>query len=625
MTRPLLTRRRASKEHRGSSSLEGRAARSLRGRPGWILYVVLGGLALVAFNLWRGIPPTSKKAEVSRPWPSSRSSNSALFPQEDARDHDEGESLGWPQDFSDEPSLYAVLDVRVASVRGGIRGLRLKLVHDEVNEEHEALTNNEGYAHFEDLAPGRWRIKAFSVAGYARVDEQVVELKTQEQGELSVLLKPVDNIRGYVVRLNGAPASWSAVELRSSDIETQILQTDENGAFRVSVVEGMIVEASHPTYGRARGIVDASVLGRRVLLLRLAPDEPQGAHQGVIRGVVEGAYEPVRVTAVRGHGVPYATLTEASGEFRVVVPTGEYALEAHAQDGRKARLEKVSSGEEGLVLTLKEGSELEGRVQRADGQAAQTYVLSWFKPSSQRSKRTIIDSEGFFSISNVEAGTYVVEAEAGPNGYAWAPSVNVPNEGRGYVELRLEAPGSISGRIIDADELTPIKGASIRLERLPGGGRVSGPVLSDSQGMFELGGIPPGRRSIVVSASRYQTRIISALEIYGSLENGPYEWSLRQAQEGDSSLEFVGIGARLSRNSKGLVLGQLTAGGGAAEAGLRPGMLIVAVNGQEVEQLGLDGAIQAIRGEEGTTVQLTVASDEGTRVVTVLRRRLRAG
>jgi C-terminal processing protease CtpA/Prc len=68
---------------------------------------------------------------------------------------------------------------------------------------------------------------------------------------------------------------------------------------------------------------------------------------------------------------------------------------------------------------------------------------------------------------------------------------------------------------------------------------------------------------------------------------------------------------------------QLLAGGGAAEAGLRRGDLVLEVDGRTVVELGMAGAIDAIRGPEGTQVLLRIRRGDTTFDLPVPRRLVR--
>ena len=71
---------------------------------------------------------------------------------------------------------------------------------------------------------------------------------------------------------------------------------------------------------------------------------------------------------------------------------------------------------------------------------------------------------------------------------------------------------------------------------------------------------------------------------------------------------YVGIGVTIltSEDAEGFEITKVEAGGGAAAAGIQAGDIIVAVEGENVLELGLDAAKNKIRGDEGTQVSLTV-------------------
>jgi C-terminal processing protease CtpA/Prc len=90
-------------------------------------------------------------------------------------------------------------------------------------------------------------------------------------------------------------------------------------------------------------------------------------------------------------------------------------------------------------------------------------------------------------------------------------------------------------------------------------------------------------------------------------QSTPVQIELTPLQPGEEpKVELVGIGAVLKADGDAILLVQPVAGGGAAEAGLQPMDEIVSVDGQGVALLGFNGAVEAIRGPENTTVRLEV-------------------
>lgn len=85
---------------------------------------------------------------------------------------------------------------------------------------------------------------------------------------------------------------------------------------------------------------------------------------------------------------------------------------------------------------------------------------------------------------------------------------------------------------------------------------------------------------------------------------------------------YVGIGVTISTETaeEGFLVQQVEPGGGAAEAGIQPGDLLVEIEGQNVAQIGLDGASALIRGDENTQVKIAVLREGEKLEFSVTRR-----
>jgi len=142
-------------------------------------------------------------------------------------------------------------------------------------------------------------------------------------------------------------------------------------------------------------------------------------------------------------------------------------------------------------------------------------------------------------------------------------------------------------------------------------------AFTGPDGRFELEGVPDAPVSIAAEAERYNRRIVTLGR--GRTE---VEVSLRPlATDQTPATDLVGIGAVVTRSDDGIVLGNMVASGGAAEAGLHPGDVVLRIDGQPVTDLGFSDAIQRLRGEEGSVVRLDVRRADGTvTTVDVLRR-----
>ena len=85
---------------------------------------------------------------------------------------------------------------------------------------------------------------------------------------------------------------------------------------------------------------------------------------------------------------------------------------------------------------------------------------------------------------------------------------------------------------------------------------------------------------------------------------------------------YVGIGVTITvREDKlGFDILQVEPGSPARDAGLLPGDIITAVEGEDAYSMGANGARDKIRGEEGTSVNITVQRDGASMDVTLIRK-----
>lgn len=84
---------------------------------------------------------------------------------------------------------------------------------------------------------------------------------------------------------------------------------------------------------------------------------------------------------------------------------------------------------------------------------------------------------------------------------------------------------------------------------------------------------------------------------------GPQEYAALLSSMGDETL--CGIGATSAKSEEGLLIDGVIEGSPAQAAGLEPGDVMVAVDGVSIVDMELDQAVELIRGEEGTKVEIT--------------------
>ena len=94
------------------------------------------------------------------------------------------------------------------------------------------------------------------------------------------------------------------------------------------------------------------------------------------------------------------------------------------------------------------------------------------------------------------------------------------------------------------------------------------------------------------------------------------------AYEESMANAYVGVGITITEDAEagGMRVEEVAAGGPAAEAGIRVGDLLLAVEGEDVLPLGIDGTRNLVRGEEGTHVNMHFSRNDTEYDVSVERR-----
>ena len=86
---------------------------------------------------------------------------------------------------------------------------------------------------------------------------------------------------------------------------------------------------------------------------------------------------------------------------------------------------------------------------------------------------------------------------------------------------------------------------------------------------------------------------------------------------------YVGVGIRLEDRDREVVVASPIGGSPAAEAGVRPGDVVVAVDGKSVREQDTSEVVEKIKGPEGTEVELTVRRGGKERDFTLERTRIK--
>jgi hypothetical protein len=534
----------------------------------------------------------------------------------------------------------------------------------EITFEHESgaisvRTGPDGLFAFHSPKPGQYRLAAIVARDYlpfapewGRSPVMLTARAGERIQDIVLFLTPAIEYLGVVLDPNGKRLPGAQISLLDASQGEMALAplpdsfvANERGEFTFRAPAWAWLEAKHPSFSPGRSRVDASVQASHRLELRLAEkDETEFEATGSVGGqVVDPQGAPVAGAAIqsRRRGPRWGSRSSATsgpdGRFEIagLAPEGRYDLVATYPGYASARAQSVPAGTTSVTLRLAAGARLRGVVRDAQSSApVVAFNVSILRVRGALDRDTVssdafMDARGQYEIAGLPPGDYAAVAA----GYGYAPS----REQRfsisealdeATIDFELERGGELVGTVIDRTNGAPLPGAQVQLEGQLGADS-SIPILSsaitDASGQFELRGLSAGLGSVVASADGHHSRIIAGLRFENGRRLGPLRIDLKPTAEGETPIvELEGIGATLMVRRDSLIVAGLMAGGGAAQAGLGEGDEILSVDGQPVSELGFRGAIQNIRGPEGSCVPLVVrrASDQQVSEISVCRRRI---
>lgn len=220
--------------------------------------------------------------------------------------------------------------------------------------------------------------------------------------------------------------------------------------------------------------------------------------------------EELRNARRRGTGSILASRTDKEGKFRLRVPQSlnSVVVVARAPLGLITRSGSIALGQRGVVDLV-----IRGRHHRVDGvvldekdipvRTAEVMPVVVEPSTTLESLGPLaVDQRGRFVIEGSAEGAYAIRAHA--HGFAPSTIVIEPGGVSKVVEVRLFAPTSVTGKVVDSSS-QPVANALV--VAIPGLGE-SIETRSDASGRFSLSPFAAGTRlSLKASAKGYSTRI----------------------------------------------------------------------------------------------------------------------
>jgi hypothetical protein len=553
----------------------------------------------------------------------------------------------------------ASFEGRVVSRTTGLGVPGAELTFSRGGAASSTRSGPDGAFRFEPPGDGRWLLAAVTARGFLPFAPEwghsPVELEARAGKHLrgvEIHLVPATEIVGRVVDADGKPVADAAVRLLGVGGEATLVSipdrftSDAAGEFRFSAPQGAVVEARKPGYAPGRAELDllATVERRVGVTLRPTTDAPAQPARVAGRVVAKEGGAPIPGALVvaeperffGGAGVAIAQTTSGGdGAFDLAgLDPGRYRITARAEGRAAGAARRVEAGARDVVIELGIGSRVRGCVRDASGGGAVapfTVLVYGRRPSSlfrplQRS-RSFIDPSGCWALDDLQPGPAAIVVSA--PGYAPSAevSVDVPESGEAVADATVARGGRLRGVVLDDATRAPLAGARISVEGSLSEAASTFPVLaeavSDAAGRFTLDGLPP-RASLNAAAAGHHARVLGGIVAPPGSELGPIEIALHLVAPGEEPrTELAGIGIGVAIRGEAIVVTAVAPRGGAEEAGLARGDLILRVDGTPVSELGFGGAVDAIRGPEGTSVLLAIRRGDSEFDVRVPRRLVR--
>ena len=540
----------------------------------------------------------------------------------------------------DRSLVHGAIDGRVVSWSTSRPVAGAELIFGAGGKTLSVRTGADGAFALEATEAGPLRLQVVSADGYLPFapawGTSPIELVSRPRvrlRDLTLYLTPAIAYEGRVEDPSGRPAAGAQVRLLGTRAGEQALvpirdlfATDADGRFGFHAPDGAVLEARLPGAPPGRARVDDKAQLTHRLVIRLG--SPARTRSGRISGrVLDPAGKPVAQALVAAEpaiadgedawpSTRVQAETDADGRFAFEeLSAADYAVVVNRAGLSPAVAPRVALGSE-LALTLGGGSVLSGTVKDQTGRPVSAFAVQIHRRLGPLRLeplvgRVIADSQGAFEIAGLPAGPVHVTLRA--YGYAAGDGDDLTlGAAPARISVVLGRGGRVVGTVVDARDGKPIALARVdsNVHRSDGGASAipePGSAITDGAGHFELLGVSPGRQSIAVAAFGHHTRIVSGLDVADGRDTGPVRVALAPLGPGEQpALELAGIGAVLTAGDDAILVKAVLAKGGAEAAGLQSGDGVLAVDGRAVTALGLDRALEAIRGPAGTSVHLRV-------------------
>ncbi|MFY9341504.1 MAG: carboxypeptidase-like regulatory domain-containing protein, partial [Planctomycetota bacterium] len=405
--------------------------------------------------------------------------------------------------YAGEPSVAAGITVTVGPPAADFRvGM------------HRAVTDAEGLAHFDGLAPGPVRVESSIRATSAKV-----EIVAGTTSECTLQMRGTMTVTGVVVDPGGVPVGGALVEVAIASLPgvdaDQVAATAADGTFSIrecyvhclvgARAEGYAASRLYDLEGRVNGTepvrIELRTSGGAVEGIVVdATGEPV---VGAVVRVGEGRTECILSTTQGAPPLPAQVRTDATGRFRAIgLPAGKQPVQVRTTNLAPWRGEcEVAAGTTVAVrIVLAAGITCTGSVRGDDGQPVADATVTVGDAGDFVLLRTRSGTDGTFALTGLPVGEFTLAAKKDRVGQTTARLIGKPGE-QLRCELQIGLGLALRARVVEATG-APISRVEIRIEAEGDGARWTSTAFSGEDGRFVVGECPPGRTLALLASKR---------------------------------------------------------------------------------------------------------------------------
>lgn len=402
--------------------------------------------------------------------------------------------------------------IRNALNSAAIAGADVELLNSSGVVLALTTSNGSGQYSFGGLAPGSYQVRASAVNFGTAIASSTVTAGSPTTTD--VFLQPDAGSLQGTVRDAGTLTAISGATVQVVNSQNVLVATTlTNGSGQYSVIG--LVPGSYSVVFLADGFssqaVGAVITSNTPTTVNADLSRLAGTLTGVVQNSGAAGIAGALATVFQNNIQIAAVNTDENGTYTISgLAPGTYTVVFSAENYQSATVGAMI--ENGQTTTL--NVTLAGSPGRLNGTVLDeaSNPISGATVNVQISTGTgiiiatvVTQNDGTYAVEGLAPGSYSVVASA-VNYQTAAKGAVINSNSTTTVNFILAAdPGSITGKVTNAQSGDPISGANVQVSILDSSGVVVASILTDSQGDYAVNGLAPGGYTVQVSAPDFQT------------------------------------------------------------------------------------------------------------------------